>query len=65
MPIDPLAIDEVRSSFYDNSALFPAGSITFDCALLMRGVQHEWHSQQDLCCTVPAAAANVFASAQN
>jgi hypothetical protein len=30
--------------------LFPKGSIEFDCALLMRGIEHEWHGVPDLCC---------------
>ena len=31
-------------------SLFPKGSIEFDCALLMRGIRHEWHGKSDLCC---------------
>ncbi len=31
--------------------LFPPGSIAFDCALSMRGVEHERHGQEELCCT--------------
>ena len=53
--IEPLAIDEVRSSFFDDESLFPRGSIEFDCALLMRGIEHEWHGQADLCCAAAAA----------
>jgi hypothetical protein len=41
--VEPLAIDRVESSFFDNRELFPPGSIQFDCALLMRGIVHEWH----------------------
>lgn len=48
--VEPLAIEDVRSSFFDNESLFPKGSIEFDCALLMRGIDHEWHGQSDLCC---------------
>jgi len=54
--VTALAIDEVESSFYDDRAMFPAGSIEFDCALLMRGIEHEWHAQKDLCCAVAALA---------
>ena len=50
--VEPLAVEEVRSSFFDNESLFPKGSIKFDCALLMRGIDHEWHGQSDLCCPV-------------
>jgi len=48
--VEPLEVEEVRSSFFDDPALFPPGSITFDCALLMRGIEHEWHGQADMCC---------------
>ncbi|HEY4260683.1 MAG TPA: DUF2071 domain-containing protein [Schlesneria sp.] len=47
--VQPLAVDEVQSSFFDNEAFFPKGSIEFDCALLMQGIEHEWHSRPDLC----------------
>ncbi|HWM91264.1 MAG TPA: DUF2071 domain-containing protein [Thermoanaerobaculia bacterium] len=46
--VEPLAIDFVHSSYFADEALFPAGSITFDCALLMRDVTHEWHAADDL-----------------
>jgi hypothetical protein len=43
--VQPLAIDRVESSFFENRALFPAGSVELDCALLMRGIEHEWHGR--------------------
>ena len=46
--VEPLAVDEVRSSFFGDPTLFPKGSIEFDCALLMRGIEHEWHGKSDL-----------------
>jgi hypothetical protein len=48
--VEPLAVEEVRSSFFEDESMFPRGSIEFDCALLMRGIQHEWHGKSDLCC---------------
>lgn len=39
---EPLFIERVESSFFDDRQRFPAGSIEFDSALLMRGIQHEW-----------------------
>ena len=48
--VEPLTVSEVRSSCFDDVAVFPAGSITFDCALLMRGIDHEWHGRADICC---------------
>jgi|SRR5579864_691762 len=47
--VQPLAVDRVESSFFENRALFPSGSVEFDCALLMRGIEHEWHGRKPLC----------------
>lgn len=46
--VEPLAVEEVRSSFFDNTGLFPRDSVHFDCALLMRSIEHEWHGREDL-----------------
>ena len=46
--VQPLAVEAVRSSYFDDRATFPEGSAKFDCALLMRGVEHEWHTREDL-----------------
>ncbi len=46
--VEPLEVVEARSSFFENEALFPRGSIELDCALLMRNVEHEWRAQPDL-----------------
>ena len=54
--VEPLQVEEVRSSFFEDEALFPKGSIQFDCALLMRGIEHEWHGQADLCCAMGGPA---------
>jgi len=48
--VEPLAVDEVHSSLFDDESIFPKGSIEFDNALLMRGIAHEWHGRDDLCC---------------
>jgi hypothetical protein len=48
--VEPLAVSSVTSSFFDDRSIFPEGSIRFDCALLMRGIEHEWHGKSDLCC---------------
>lgn len=44
----PLAVDEVDSSYFDNSDRFPEGSITLDHGLLMRDIHHTWHPQPRL-----------------
>ena len=42
--IEPLEVFKVRSSFFDDQTRFPADTIEFDCALLMRDVKHEWRT---------------------
>lgn len=54
---EPLEIHHARSSFFDNRSAFPIGSFALDCALLMRGIEHEWHSKGDLCCRQAPMAA--------
>jgi hypothetical protein len=48
--VQTLDLERVESSFFDDPQHFPPGSATFDCALLMRGVEHEWHGRGHLCC---------------
>lgn len=37
-----LNVSKVKSSFFDNEELFPEGTVTFDHALLMKNIEHEW-----------------------
>jgi Uncharacterized conserved protein (COG2071) len=46
--VAPLAIEHVESSWFADATRFPAGSISFDCALIMRNVDHEWHDGPSL-----------------
>jgi len=46
--VEPLAIEEVYSSYFSDEMRFPKGSVDFDCALLMRNIAHEWHGAGDL-----------------
>lgn len=48
--VEPLEVELIESSFFDDPAAFPEGSVTFDNALLMRGVDHEWRSRESLRC---------------
>lgn len=48
--VESLDVDEVHSSYFEDSNRFPAGSVEFDCALLMRNIVHEWHGHPVLCC---------------
>jgi hypothetical protein len=47
--VQPLSVERIESSFFENRKLFPAGSVEFDCALLMRNIEHEWHGRPSLC----------------
>jgi hypothetical protein len=42
--VQPLALEEQESSFFEDHARFPSGSVHFDCALLMKNIEHEWHA---------------------
>ena len=46
----PLDITNVQSSFFDDREVFPDGSITFDNAILMRKIDHQWHSRESFGC---------------
>ena len=42
--VEPLAVDLVKSSFFDDESRFPNNAAHFDCALLMRNIRHEWRA---------------------
>lgn len=44
--VKPLEVSNVKSSFFENEEIFPRGSVTFDNALLMTHIEHEWKSEQ-------------------
>ena len=46
--VEPLQVTHVVSSFFDDEKRFPKGSVQFDCALLMRNIEHEWHARDAL-----------------
>jgi hypothetical protein len=46
--VQPLAVEKVASNFFEDRTLFPHGSVEFDSALLMRGIEHEWHGRGKL-----------------
>jgi hypothetical protein len=51
----PLAVSRADSSFFADQSIFPAGSIEFDCAVLMRNIAHEWHDLGTKTAAMPAA----------
>ncbi len=46
--VQPLTVSGVHSSYFSDESKFPAGSVQFDCALLMKNVLHEWHGADDM-----------------
>ena len=40
--VSPLEVENVHSSFFEDKAIFPEGSIKFDNALLMKNIEHKW-----------------------
>jgi hypothetical protein len=51
--VTPLAVASVKSSFFENKSIFPEGSIAFDNALLMRNIEHEWNSKEQISAGLP------------
>lgn len=47
--VEPLRVERLESSFFNDESKFPKGSLRLDCALLMRGIEHEWHEREPLC----------------
>lgn len=43
--MEPLAVERVESSFFGDTKRFPAGSVRFDSAFLMRNIPHQWHAR--------------------
>lgn len=52
--VEPLAVALVESSFFADAQRFPAGTVCFDSAFLMRAIPHEWRAHEAL--TVPRLA---------
>ena len=46
--VQPLEVERVESSFFEDRSLFPMGSVEFDCALLMQDIEHEWVGRKSL-----------------
>jgi hypothetical protein len=49
--ISPMKVNKVKSTFFQNGETFPAGSVVFDNALLMKNIEHEWHTEEDISAT--------------
>jgi hypothetical protein len=46
--MSPLHVNELHSAFFQGGERFPVKAAQFDCALLMRGIPHEWHEISDV-----------------
>lgn len=46
--VEPLLVQKAYSSYFADRSKFPEGSVSFDCALIMRNTRHEWHAANDL-----------------
>lgn len=46
--VEPLELSKVYSSYFADESRFPQGSVEFDHALLMKNINHEWHTASDL-----------------
>ena len=46
--VRPLRVESVESSYFSDESLFPRGSVSFDCALIMRNIAHELHSAAEM-----------------
>ena len=57
--VEPMEVSSVYSSFFSNPNRFPKGSVELDCALLMRNIEHEWHSRPDLYFDRPKARLSI------
>ena len=47
--VELLDVTAHHSAFFSDEARFPAGSVAFDCALIMRDLAHSWVAHGELC----------------
>ncbi len=46
--VRPFNAEVIKSSYFDDPLLFPEGTVEFDCALIMRNIEHSWHGASQL-----------------
>ncbi|MBQ0151676.1 MAG: DUF2071 domain-containing protein [Chryseobacterium sp.] len=46
--VQPLEIQRIKSSFFEDTSVFPEGSIQLDNAILMQNIEHEWNSLPEI-----------------
>lgn len=42
--ITPLAVNRAFVQLFEDSTSFPKGAVSFDSAMVMKGLKHEWHN---------------------
>jgi hypothetical protein len=47
--LEPLVVEGVESSFFDDRTAFPPGAAELDSAFLMQDIEHTWQSLPELC----------------
>lgn len=55
--VRPAAVWSIRSAYFSDAHRFPPGSAELDCALVMRGVEHEWRELPPVCSSARQAVA--------
>lgn len=45
--VQPMQVEFVQSSFFEDESIFPKGSMEFDNALLMKDIVHEWNMKAE------------------
>jgi len=50
----PMQMSRTDSTFYADKSKWPEGAVQFDCALIMRDIEHEWHEMKADAIPVPA-----------
>lgn len=58
--VEPFNVESVRSSWFDDHAVFPQGTAEFDHALIMRNVRHEWRATPSLQVGAPTRSECAF-----
>ena len=53
--VEPVEVLSARSSYFDDPAVFPPGSVELDCALIMRRVPVRWSALPPLAAQGPAS----------
>ena len=53
--VEPVEVLSARSSYFDDAAVFPPGSVALDCALIMRHVPVRWSALPPLAAHGPAS----------